>query len=76
MPATDRLYESGHRFSYTGNASLVRYALSGQTSGQTYDLNYLRTNGVCQQDKNYQWGFSALLLFFVLLLTTLWAVGM
>ena len=33
-------------------------------------------NGSCNPEKAYQWGFSALLLFFAILFTTIWAVGM
>ncbi|EQB50638.1 hypothetical protein CGLO_09894 [Colletotrichum gloeosporioides Cg-14] len=53
----------------------------------TYDLNYIRSNGTCQPvteiDKinasareTYQWGFSYIQLFIMLLLLILWTLGM
>ncbi|KAF5506281.1 hypothetical protein CGCS363_v005435 [Colletotrichum siamense] len=53
----------------------------------TYDLNYIRSNGTCQPvteiDKinasareTYQWGFSYIQLFIMLLLLILWTFGM
>ncbi|KAE9572776.1 hypothetical protein CGMCC3_g11228 [Colletotrichum fructicola] len=54
---------------------------------ETYDLNYIKSNGTCQPvteiDKinasareTYQWGFSYIQLFIMLLLLILWTLGM
>ncbi|KAF4837632.1 hypothetical protein CGCSCA4_v011753 [Colletotrichum siamense] len=53
----------------------------------TYDLNYMRLNGTCQPvteidrinasaRETYQWGFSYIQLFIMLLLLILWTLGM
>jgi hypothetical protein len=56
--------------------SLARFARIDQPDNRTYDIPYIRDNGRCQQQNTYQWGFSFLLLFIALLLSTLWALGM
>ena len=58
------------------SSSLTAYALSDPSDNRTYDLTYLVEHGVCSPEKTYQWGFSGLLLFFAIVLTTIWAIGM
>jgi hypothetical protein len=58
------------------NASLARFARIDQPDNRTYDIPYIKANGLCQQQNTYQWGFSFLLLFIALLLSALWALGM
>ena len=60
---------------WRGNSSRVAYALKNG-SNRTWDEDYISNHGICSPDKTYQWGFSGLLLFFSIILTTVWALGM
>ena len=51
----------------------VAYTLSN--SNATYDVAKIQAEGTCQQLETYQWGFSFLLLFVVMLFTAVWALG-
>ena len=53
------------------------YTPSDKSNNQTYDLVYLEEHGTCSQEETvYPWGFSSLLLFLAIVLTTIWAIGM
>ena len=45
-------------------------------NNQTYGLPYVLQEGACLPNSSHNWGFSFLILFIVILLTLLWAVGM
>jgi hypothetical protein len=42
----------------------------------TFSAEYVQEHSTCNPEKTYQWGFSGLLLFFAIVLTTIWAIGM
>jgi hypothetical protein len=50
-------------------------AFTVPNSNDKYDINYMQANGTCQQFNTYQWGFSFLLLFVLMLFTAVWALG-
>lgn len=54
----------------------VAFTYKDRSINTIFDTNYVDENGLCSQAKNYQWGFSGLLLFFAIILTTIWAIGM
>ena len=56
----------------TANISAYRYTNNNVTMNATY----VSQNGICSPEQSYQWGFSGLLLFFAIFLTTIWAFGM
>ncbi|KAF2869436.1 hypothetical protein BDV95DRAFT_99821 [Massariosphaeria phaeospora] len=41
----------------------------------TYSLPYIEQFGTCQSTKNYQWGFSFIQLFLMVLLLLFWTIG-
>ncbi|SMQ48633.1 unnamed protein product [Zymoseptoria tritici ST99CH_3D7] len=43
-------------------------------TGQVWNSNWLRANVICQPEKTYQWGFSSLLLFTLLIYTIVYGV--
>jgi hypothetical protein len=55
------------------NTSNVAYTYPN--SNKTYGLEYIQDQGSCQQLPTYKWGFSFLLLFIVILLSNIWAMG-
>jgi hypothetical protein len=52
------------------------YTFSDHSQNTTYSVAYAREHSTCNPEKTYQWGFSGLLLFYAIILTTLWALGM
>jgi hypothetical protein len=74
---SDGLFSSGSEPAQPfTNPSLARFARIDQPDNRTYDIPYIKANGLCQQQNTYRWGFSFLLLFIALLLSTLWALGL
>jgi hypothetical protein len=61
-----------HEYPFKGPDN-VAYTVSN--SNDKYDINYLLANGTCQQLNTYQWGFSFLLLFVLVLFAAVWALG-
>lgn len=56
--------------------SLFTFTLLDGSHNGVYDTKYVRQYGTCSPDQFYQWGFSGLFLFFAIILTTIWAIGM
>jgi hypothetical protein len=61
-----------HEFPFEGPDNV---AFTVSNSNDKYDINYIQANGACQQLSTYQWGFSFLLLFVLMLFTAIWALG-
>lgn len=62
------------------NVSNVAYTYADASNpssnvNETYNLSYIQDNGSCQPSKTYKWGFSFLLLFIVVLSSSIWAIG-
>lgn len=64
-------YTSSGSALYNDNEKIL-YALGNKT----YDATYIQANGSCEPRPTYRWGFSFLLLFVTVLLTTIWTIGM
>jgi hypothetical protein len=65
------IYDPSVGFTYSDGTKAL-YALDNNT----YDLDYIQANGSCEPRPTYRWGFSFLLLFVTVLLTTIWTIGM
>jgi hypothetical protein len=61
---------------WAGDPSNARYTLSSVNDTQVFNIQQILENGVCQPQKEYNWGFSGLLLFWTVLMTTIWGIGM
>jgi hypothetical protein len=65
---------SGWPYFYMTSPSL--FTLIGPSPNTTFSVEYVQEYSTCNPEKTYQWGFSGLLLFFAIVLTTFWAIGM
>jgi hypothetical protein len=61
---------------WAGNSSNARYTLNSVNDTQIFSIDQILQNGLCQPQKEYKWGFSGLLLFWTVLMTTIWGMGM
>lgn len=61
---------------WAGDPKNARYTLNSVNGTQIFDIQQILDNGVCQPQKEYNWGFSGLLLFWTVLMTTIWGIGM
>ncbi|KAL9105657.1 MAG: hypothetical protein Q9227_009206 [Pyrenula ochraceoflavens] len=64
--------ESYDRWSQNNGIENALYSLNNQT----YSYNYVKLNGICNQESTYKWGFSFLLLFIFAIIQTIWVIGM
>ena len=66
-------YESD---TWAGDPSNAHYTLSSVNDTEIFNIQQILENGICQPQKEYNWGFSGLLLFWTVLMTTIWGIGM
>jgi len=55
---------------FDGTDGTVITTIDGSVN-QTFDQEHVEQNGMCISEKTYQWGFSATLLVYAIILTTL-----